>query len=83
MISDYLSTLITNSRVVDFKSGKRIKFSIPTLHFDDGFVLSRLNLIKSAKEKAEKLIDIERKEKKIEMSFVRYENVMFFPFYFV
>lgn len=46
-------------------------------------LFSALNLIKSAKEKAKKLIDIERKEKKIEMSFVRYENVMFFPFYFV
>lgn len=40
MISDYLSTLITNSRVVDFKSGKRIKISIPPLHFDEGFIFS-------------------------------------------
>jgi len=70
MISDYLSTLITNSRVVDFKSGKRIKISIPTLHFDNGFVFS-LKFNKERKKNAKKLIDIERKEKKIEMSFVR------------
>lgn len=70
MISDYLSTLITNSRVVDFKSGKRIKISIPTLHFDDGFVFS-LKFNKERKKKAKKLIDIERKEKEIEMSFER------------
>lgn len=70
MISYYLSTLITNSRVVDFKSCKRIKISIPTLHLDDGFVFSpKFN--KERKKKAQKLIDIERKEKKIEMSFVR------------
>lgn len=50
MISDYLSTLITNSRVVDFKSGKRIKISIPTLHFDDGFVFS-LKFNKERKKK--------------------------------
>lgn len=70
MISDYFSTLITNSRVVDFKSGKRIKISIPTLHFDDGFVFS-LKFNKERKKKAKKLIDIERKEKEIEMSFER------------
>lgn len=70
MISDYLSTLITNSRVVDFKSGKRIKISIPTLHFDNGFVFS-LKFNKERKKKAKKLIDIERKEEEIEMSFER------------
>lgn len=70
MISDYLSTLITNSRVVDFKSGKRIKISIPTLHFDDGFVFS-LKFNKERKKNAKKLIDIERKEEEIEMSFER------------
>lgn len=53
MISDYLSTLITNSRVVDFKSGKRIKISIPTLHFDDGFVFS-LKFNKERKKKKRK-----------------------------
>ena len=51
MISDYLSTPITNSRVVDFKSGKRIKISIPTLHFDDGFVFS-LKFNKERKKKS-------------------------------
>lgn len=70
MISDYLSTLITNSRVVDFKSGKRIKISIPTLHFDDGFVFS-LKFNKERKKNAKKLIDIERKEEEIEMLFER------------
>lgn len=70
MISDYLSTLITNSRVVDFKSGKRIKISIPTLHFDGGFVFS-LKFNKEHKKNAKKLIDIERKEEEIEMSFER------------
>ena len=70
MISDYLSTLITNSRVVDFKSGKRIKISIPTLHFDDGFVFS-LKFNKERKKNAKKLIDIERKEEEIEISFER------------
>lgn len=70
MISDYLSTLITNSRVVDFKSGKRIKIYIPTLHFDDGFVFS-LKFNKERKKNAKKLIDIERKEEEIEMLFER------------
>lgn len=70
MISDYLSTLITNSRVVDFKSGQRIKISIPPLHFDEGFIFS-LKFNREGKKKAKKLIDIERKEKKIEMSFER------------
>lgn len=57
---------------MDFKSGKRIKISIPTLHFDDGFnFVFSLKFNKERKKKAKKLIDIERKEKKIEMSFVR------------
>ena len=34
-------------------------------------LFSALNLIKSAKKKAKKLIDIERKEEEIEMSFER------------